>query len=500
MRILCLGNNTEDTDVKTRELAQSNLMQCHGLISEIHGPINLTDLSQPGFYHSSVYDLEHHRLVELATQFDKVVVLEQPKEQYSYPDAFYNTIRAADAISKIVPVEYIDPSFNQAINFFENLVQQNKSFCIYPFIELLTVNGNTTVCCRSQTAITTLAELENFNTDPNYLQIRNNMLNGIKMPEHCAACYELESMGVRSTRMQETVEWSNRLGLKDLDDLANIQEPVYYEVRPSNICNLQCRTCGSSCSHLIAKEYHMLGLEKFQPQQYSNFDFVNLSSVKKLYISGGEPTAMPEFYTFLDKCIQNQTTNFEILVNTNATKINFRFQKQLEHFENFQFIISIDGYENLNHYIRWPSDWNTIINNARYLVQKKHFITFNVTVSIYNISTLGKLLMFLEQEFPSCLIHCNYAFPEEEVFSASNFPNKDMVLSGLESITKMKCYRNDPLLQSFIDGYIMHFDKNFKLDIGKLKAFFEFNDKLDQSRNIKLVDYIPELEAARTLI
>ena len=46
----------------------------------------------------------------------------------------------------------------------------------------------------------------------------------------------------------------------------------------------------------------------------------------------------------------------------------------------------------------------------------------------------------------------------------------------------------------------MHYDKNFKLDLEKLKAFFEFNDKLDQSRNIKLADYIPELEAARKLI
>jgi len=56
------------------------------------------------------------------------------------------------------------------------------------------------------------------------------------------------------------------------------------------------------------------------------------------------------------------------------------------------------------------------------------------------------------------------------------------------------------LVQSFIDGFIMHYSNNFKLDLEKLKAFFEFNDKLDQSRNIKLIDYIPELEAARKLV
>lgn len=500
MKVLCLGNNTEDTDVKTRKLAQSSSIQCHGLISEIHGPINLLELEPTGFYHSSVYDLEHHRIIELAKQFDKVIVLDQPLEQYSHPNAFYKTIQVADAIDKIVPVEYLDPSFNQKVTFFEDLVQKNKSFCINPFIELLTFSGNTTVCCMSQTAITKLSELENFNTDPNYAKIRYNMLDGIKMPEHCAACYEIESLGIRSPRIQATVEWSNRLGLNSLDDLAKIQDPVYYEVRPGNICNLQCRMCGPGYSHLIAKEYHVLGIEKFQKRQFSNFDFVNLNTVKKLYVAGGEPTAMPDFYTFLDKCIQNQTTDFEILISTNATKINSRFRKQLAHFKNFQFSISIDGYEGLNHYIRWPSNWDTIIDNARYLVQQKYFVSFNVTVSIYNIWALDKVLMFLEKEFPSCLLHCNYTFPNDEVFSALNFPNKNMVLSSLESITKMNCYHNDLMLQSFIDGVIMYYDKNFELDLEKLKAFFEFNDKLDQSRNIKLADYIPELEAARKLI
>jgi hypothetical protein len=67
-------------------------------------------------------------------------------------------------------------------------------------------------------------------------------------------------------------------------------------------------------------------------------------------------------------------------------------------------------------------------------------------------------------------------------------------------VQKLKCYHNDPLLQSFIDGIIMYYSKDYSLDLEKLKTFFEFNDKLDQSRNIKLVDYIPELEAARKLI
>jgi len=33
-----------------------------------------------------------------------------------------------------------------------------------------------------------------------------------------------------------------------------------------------------------------------------------------------------------------------------------------------------------------------------------------------------------------------------------------------------------------------------------LTEFFKFNDRLDQARDCRLVDYIPELEQARSLI
>jgi hypothetical protein len=38
---------------------------------------------------------------------------------------------------------------------------------------------------------------------------------------------------------------------------------------------------------------------------------------------------MPELYDFLDRCI-NEKKTFDFTVNTNATKINNRFKKQLK--------------------------------------------------------------------------------------------------------------------------------------------------------------------------
>ena len=137
MRILCLGNNTEDTDVKTRRLAEQQSVECHGLISELDHAIDLESIQHPGYYHSSVYDLEYYRLIEIAQEFDQILILDQPREQYSHPDAFYKTIRAAKQINNTVPVVYLDLTYNTNITFFEDLTKTNKSFCIFPFIELL---------------------------------------------------------------------------------------------------------------------------------------------------------------------------------------------------------------------------------------------------------------------------------------------------------------------------------------------------------------------------
>jgi sulfatase maturation enzyme AslB (radical SAM superfamily) len=501
MRVLCLGNNTKDTDNKTHQLALANNHVCHGLISELEYPIVKDLIVQNGYYHSSVYDITFSRLIMLARKFDRIVILDQPKSCYSHPDSFYKTIRVAKEIAKTQMVIYVDPAYEHSITFFQDFVNTNKSFCIFPFIELLSDNGNTTVCCRSTTPVTPVKNLDNFRTDIQYQEIRTKMLNGEQLPDHCSSCYNLEKQGIVSARMQETVEWCNRLDLNSLEDLEKLTEPAYYEVRPSNVCNLQCRMCGPESSNLIAREYKKLNLISNVPnKEFADFDIIKFDQLKKLYVAGGEPTAMIELYNFLDRCIDNKQTDFEFVINTNATKFNSRFRQQIKHFSNFQFIISIDGFKELNHYIRWPSDWATIVDNVRYLKQHNHVVSFNVTVSIYNIATLVHLLKFFDTEFPKTLVHCQLAGTKDDILSALNYPYRDQVLNNLTQVQQLNCYKDDPLLSSFVDGIIGYYQARKSVDLDKLKKFFKFNELLDQSRNIQLKDYLPELAQYKELL
>ena len=194
MKILCLGNNTEDTDVKTRKLANIELANCHGLLSELNGTVPLPTLD--GWYHSSVFDVEYGRLKELAVSFDTVIMLDQPKEQYDHPTAFYKTVNLVKNLSN---GHFIDPSYANDISFFENLVKTNKSFCIFPFIELLTnqrSDGYTTVCCRSNTPVSHISELTDWASNKSYRAIRDKMIEGTMIPEHCSSCYALEDKNI----------------------------------------------------------------------------------------------------------------------------------------------------------------------------------------------------------------------------------------------------------------------------------------------------------------
>ena len=495
MRILCLGNNTEDSDHRSRQLAQERGLGYHGLLSELEIPLQPSQHAQPGLYHSTVFDLAFGRLVDLCNQFDEIVVLDQPRDQWSHPDAYLTMLRVVKEIHR--PVTYLNPTAKDPVDFFERLVHENQSFCIFPFIELLAHGSHSTVCCRSNQPVAEIQSIGPWDSDPRYAAIRQRMIDGERIWDHCASCYQLEDRGIKSARQQETVEWANRLALKNLDDLHAITHPAYFEIRSSNRCNLQCRMCSPDASHLIDQEYRRIGLTTGPPiRTYDHgFDIVDFTNLKKLYVAGGEPLIMPEFYQFLDQCIENRQTDFELLVNTNGTKLSDKFKKQLTHFTNFQFIFSIDAFGDLNHYIRWPSDWQTIIDNLAYLWDAGHKCSVNTTVSIYNVARLHHLFQFLDQQFPNILIHVNLA-ESPSMLAPWSYPDSSAVIQSITRIQNMACYQNDTLLASSMDGLLRHFQSS-RPDRQSLERFFTFNDLLDQSRSMHLLDHLPELASYR---
>lgn len=74
----------------------------------------------------------------------------------------------------------------------------------------------------------------------------------------------------------------------------------------------------------------------------------------------------------------------------------------------------------------------------------------------------------------------------------------------MESLEKCKntnlYYGDGKSCKTGIDSMYDHYSSNPECNWADLQGFFDYNDQLDRARNVKLVDYIPELEACRNLI
>jgi sulfatase maturation enzyme AslB (radical SAM superfamily) len=499
-RILCLGNNTEDTDTRTQSLADQAGSINHGLLSELDGPLDPLSYQLHGYYHTSVYDMNWARLVALAKDFDSVIMLDQPKNQWSHPNAWLNTIRFLSEMGG--KGKFIDPSYLESFLFYQNLVQKNPSFCIHPFIQIHTNGSQSVACCLSNTPIADIDTITNFKEDLRYQKIRQKMIQGELLP-NCTRCYDLESINAVSERQVATVEWANHLNLTSLADLESITSPVFYDIRPSNKCNLRCRMCQPHNSHLIEKEYKMLKLIPDAPIKQvraMGFEIIQYNNLEQVMIAGGEPTVMPEVYQWLDDCVKNKRTNFAVELQTNGTKLSSRLKQLITNFDIFNFVFSIDAYGKLNRYIRWPSDWDTIIENWQYLRNKQHHVTLSTTLSIYSIWDIGNLFEFIDKEFPGTLI--NFSIANQPSYLAPTlFPDHEIVLDSLYRAQRTQTSKNfNKKLETYIDYLIEYYKQRPDIDIEKLKTFFKFNDQLDQSRSVYLKDHIPVLENFRNKI
>lgn len=503
MKILCLGNNNYDTDHKVSDLALKNNSTNHGLIQD---PEFIP--SNDGYYHTTTVDLPAGKLVDLGKKFDKVILLDQPAQDWSHWKILltsYKNLELLDAQG--VSTEYKNNLNIKGLQFFDNLVEENPSFCIYPWVLMLSDKGEFVACPKSSPGLGKAKPIK-WKDDPHFTSIRNKMLQGEKIPE-CRQCYYEESRGITSTRQFETMDWISKLNLQNLDDLKKLTAPSYYEVRFGNTCNLACRMCIPNYSSIIEKEFKELNItylaKDYKDNEYSSIDLIDIESLNsntRIYFTGGEPTVFPEFYDFMQRCIDAGKTDWDFCIGYNGQKLSNKMLDMFGHFSNMNFSFSIDGYGKINDYIRSYSDWNTVIRNAKTLREEGHTISMETIPSIYNASNLHLLFEFFDQEFPDSVqfLQIEQQHPGGHLHCYSH-PDAEACVRSLELVKKTNKYLTDGRgTQSIIDSMYDHYTQNPDPDVEKLKRFFEFNDKLDQKRGTKLADYIPDLEAGRRFL
>lgn len=502
-KILCIGDNSSHqawAHNLTLQLAESNGTVFRGQFA------NVDQFLQDGYYHTDLVILNQKELLKSINRFDKIILLDQDIEKYSHPHVFVSTWKLVKQIKNLGhKIQILNDENMSFLDYWDNLTEENKSFCLYPWVKSVSFNNYHTLCTQSYTPVTKLSEMKDWKHDPNYKVVRKKMLQGEKLP-NCNACYEQEQKGKGvSIRKHETLEWAALMHLKSVKDLYKITSPSYFELRFSNKCNIKCRSCSGHFSHLIRKENIQIKDTKFQSivdkekiEDLGGNKIINWHNLKRVYIGGGESTVQPELYQFLRNCIANDNTNFELRIGTNGVKISKPLLDLLKHFSNLTMSLSIDGTPKVDEYIRWGTDALQKQNNVDKLLTQGHPIAINFVLSIWNIGYLGETLEYFEKKYPNSPVHMNVAGYRGDILSPYIFPNKKIALRSIMRAKETKIYHNnEQRTKQLIDSVYNFYSNDKTVDLEKLNKFFYYNDTLDKHRGSRLSDYIPALEECR---
>jgi sulfatase maturation enzyme AslB (radical SAM superfamily) len=281
---------------------------------------------------------------------------------------------------------------------------------------------------------TTYTCQDNFVEDSwnsNYMKnLRLDMAAG-KSITGCDVCYKQEANGRTSNREHSIREWNWRLGEENLTKL--IQDsilanghvdspPVYLDLRLGNLCNLKCRMCNPWNSSQIVKEHQEMAdsnpeytvvwektFGKFPVNVMDNQTWFDhdmmwdqiiglIPSLKKVYMTGGEPTLIKNNFKFMEECIAQGRTDIVLFFNTNCTNVNRRFLELVSQFDTVNINASLDGTGIVNDYIRAPSNWEQISSNVEKLANLKN-VTLGITptVQIYNMFNIVSLMKWVDE-------------------------------------------------------------------------------------------------------
>ncbi len=362
--------------------------------------------------------------------------------------------------------------------------------------------------------------VKSLNSDV-HTRIRKNILAD-KQDPGCIRCWQTEDNGAESYR---TI-WNNTLAngfhkdimVESMDDDGYVRDPyvTFLDFTMGNKCNLICRMCNIDNSNLWEKESKLLYNEDFNiptrnvsvDDRFLSDDFFtkNFLYLKQVNFLGGEPLIIKEHSDFLRQCIKhNIAKNITLFYTTNLTVVKDELFDLWSEFKHIYLGVSIDGYNEVDDYIRYPSKWDKIEKNIEKVSGWKQELNMDLqihsTFQALNVLNYDKLLEwvyslgdlgFWRLPFSNWVTYPNWY--DCRVLSDDL---KDM---GIERITKFIDSKKDIKWDAGEEQWLGILKSNLVTlketldDVEAVLKFKVYTKKLDRNRKQHIVNYIPELE------
>jgi len=275
-------------------------------------------------------------------------------------------------------------------------MSDKSGFCALPFVQYSTYNGGRyRLCCMAKEP-ETLVDQEKLGIqgtwNHDYIKdVRRRMAEGEWLPE-CVECQHLERNDIVSSRQWENEVWEDVINEVVADASVNdweVEQPLQFDFRLGNLCNLQCQMCNKEASHLVSVEratmvksglgvdhsdWHGQIADKKRALLQPGIDWTSfkdmIKKARKIKLIGGEPTVAADMFKLLDIAVNSgHAHHIELSFYTNITNMQDRWLDQLSKFEKVIVNCSLEGMEDMNDYLRPPSKWSSVWKNFDKLVK-----------------------------------------------------------------------------------------------------------------------------------
>lgn len=258
-------------------------------------------------------------------------------------------------------------------------------------------------CCLSTTQLQMPQEVKLLWQDDNLKSIREINNQNIWL-DGCWQCQRLEESGIKSFR-QSMIE--------GLGTEKNLSGPVRIDLLFDRSCNLACRTCSPDSSTFWEKHLSENNLPVAKYATGSNIETIkeilsnlDLSNLKQVQFCGGETLLGNTYWKtaeLLAELIPNAKDNVLLGFQTNATQpIDEKYYKIIEKFNLVKLMVSIDGTHDKFEYLRWPANWNQVVDNISAIQENAPGnMMFYVQETVSNLSMLyfGEVSNWVEKNF-----------------------------------------------------------------------------------------------------
>lgn len=370
------------------------------------------------------------------------------------------------------------------------------------------------------------------------ITLRDELIQG-KWPTLCTRCENSEKLGISSMRtIWNSILLNEGITMEKIVDPSSIK---YLEMNFGNRCNSKCMTCNPGSSDFWLAEHKEIWHNSNRqhnvevPFTTDIDELVNkidssFSNTRRISFLGGEPTLLLEHINFLKLLITSgKSQSIDLYYVTNLTSISDELINIWKQFKTINLSVSIDGFEKVNDYIRYPMTWDKVDVNFKKLLcamrdsyiagDQKFCIGLSCTLSIFNAIQAVDLLDYCFEltktfkwvdhtgENQSLVSSFRYFFNKVLTpdYAMVNLLREEYRKIGIDRatafLTKIQNYNSN--VEVVNEGLIERIKlmiawlqepspsaSDFGLSRNVAKHFIKNSDKF---RNRNIADYIPEL-------